>query len=119
MLLRTTLRHVPWLSKKLFRESKVNHLDRCVRSTILKHDILKLQIAMHNGVIVHVIDCRQQRGHVPGRLSFRVGRARVQIAAVAEFEDEENLLLVRVQLVRLDNVGVIHGAENVDYTWSE
>lgn len=81
---------------------------------VFKHNVLKLQIAVHNGVIVHVLDRRQQRGHVPGRLPFRVGGPRVQIAAVAEFEHEENLLLVRVQLVRLDNVGMIHGAENVD-----
>lgn len=92
------------------RCSKVNQLDNCVL-LVLKVDVLRLDITVHNTVLMQVVDSREELPDHVGCLDLvevLIGcNTLVKGTTVHHLIDEVDLLLVFVHLNDLSNVGVI------------
>lgn len=100
------------------RGAEVNKFDDCV-FLVLEVDILRLDVTVHDAVLVQVVDCRDELFDDAGRLDLveRVvgGHSLVQGSAVHHLVHEENLLLVLVHLDDLTNVGVVKLLEKFNF----
>lgn len=98
-------------------ESKVSHLDIHVA---VKEEIAELQIAVDHLVLVHVVTGTNQLDHEEARFGlgeFASAAEHVhEGAGGTEAESHVDVLVVFETLVKLDNVGVLKGAVNLDFS---
>lgn len=92
------------------RCSKVDQFDNCV-VLVFEMDVLRLDIAVHNTVLMQVVDSREELPDYVGRLDLvevLIGcYTLIKCSTVHHLIDEVDLLLVLVHLNDLSDVGVI------------
>mmetsp|Transcript_28283 Transcript_28283/g.46489 ORF Transcript_28283/g.46489 Transcript_28283/m.46489 type:complete len:310 (+) Transcript_28283:1642-2571(+) len=90
----------------MLADAKVSHFDALDRVLLAAEYILWLQIAMHNALLVHMVDGSSYLMHHMARdwLRVRLTRKRgQQVAALAQLHHEIQVLLGLINVVQLNN----------------
>lgn len=109
------LLHVILLTESL-GQPEVDKLDLCLFAFIVHEEILRLQIAMHNVVLMQMLHCRQ---HLPHNICSMLFCEALgphysvkKLSARAVLHDDVHISVVNEGLVEFDDIGVVNLLQN-------
>ena len=99
--------------------AEINDFQNRVRSFLVQEQVLRLEVAVDDAVLVAVGNCAQNLFHKVSGNSLgevlRLDDVVEELASADVLEDEMVVFLVFVELVESDDVGVIGLSEDVDF----